>query len=213
MSPFPTEMTDRWENRPDPRPGVGAVYWHMLLGGNSTLAATAKAAQRLLAGFPDLHMTPVRWLHITLLVAGTTDDIDRDAMHAMLKQARESVSHIPPAKVEIGRIIYHPEAVMLAVTPREVLRPVLDAAQSATCSVTGREGVVNGGSSVGWLPHITLCYSTARQPAQPIITTLGKSLGILDITVDTLSLVVQWGSERLWNWEPIGTISLAGQNG
>jgi 2'-5' RNA ligase len=205
-------MTDRWENRPDPRPGLGVVHWHMLVGGNSTVSATAIAAQHLLAGFPELHMTPLRWLHITLLVAGTTDDIDRDAMHVMLRHAGELVSHIPPARVEIGRVIYHPEAVMLAVTPHYILRPVLDAAQSATRRVTGKEGSINGGSPSDWTPHITLCYSTARQPAGPVITAVGKSLGTWDITVDSLSLVVQWGSERLWDWEPVGTINLTGND-
>ena len=208
MSPFPTEMTDRWENRPDPRPDIGAVYWHMLVGGNSTVAATAIAAQRLLAGFPELHMTPQRWLHVTVLCAGTTNEIGRESMYAMLKQARESVLHIPPAQVEIGRIIYHPEAIMLAVTPRRVLQPVLEAVQTATRTVTGTEGFVNGGTTMGWTPHITVCYSTARQPAEPVITALGKSIGTRDIIVDTFSLVVQWGSERLWDWELVGTISL-----
>lgn len=90
------------------------------------------------------------------------------------------------------------------------MRPVLEAVQSATRKVTGKDGFVNGGSASDWIPHITLCYSTGRQPAEPIITTLGKRLGIWDITVDALSLVVQWGPERLWDWEPVGTISLMG---
>lgn len=210
MSPFPTHMSDRWQNRPDPRPDLGIVYWHILLGGNSQVAATAIDAQRRLAEFRDLHMTPQRWLHITLLVAGSTDEINPDAMSDMLTYAGESLSHTPPATVTIGRLIYHPEAVMVAVTPHHVLRPILDAAQWATHRVTGRDGVVNGGSTDGWTPHITLCYSTADQPAEPIIATLGKSLPVCEITIDALSLVVQRGAERLWDWHRVGTIGLPG---
>jgi hypothetical protein len=72
----------------------------------------------------------------------------------------------------------------------------------------GQTGYVNGGSSSGWIPHITLCYSTARQPAQPIIETRGKDLGTYDITVNALSVVVQRGAERRWDWHPVGTITL-----
>jgi len=170
----------------------------------------AMNAQRRLAEFGGLHMTPLRWLHITLLVAGSTDDIAPTAMSDMLRDAGESLSRTPPAKVVIGRLIYHPEAIMLAVTPQHVLRPVLDAVQSATNRITGKDGVVNGGSAEGWTPHITLCYSTAQQPAGPIIATLGKSLPADEITIDALSLVVQRGAERLWDWHPVGTIELAG---
>jgi hypothetical protein len=201
-------MIDRWQNRTDPRPDLGMVYWHLLLGDDSQVCAMALYAQRRLAAFRDLHMTPLRWLHITLLVAGSTEEIDPDAMRDMLRYAGESLSQMPPATVALGRLIYHPEAIMLAVTPGHVLHPILDAAQSATRKVTGRDGVVNGGSTVGWTPHITLCYSTARQSAEPIIATLGKRLPTYEIMIDALSLVVQRGAERLWDWHPVGTIEL-----
>jgi 2'-5' RNA ligase len=206
-------MIDRWENRPDPRPDLGFVYWHILLGHNSQVVAMATDAQRRLARFRDLHMTPLSWLHMTLLMAGSTDEIDRDAMDDLLRHAKPSLSRIPPARVELDRVIYHPEAVMLAVMPHHVLRPMLDAVQSATRKVTGRDGFVNGGSASGWIPHITVCYSTGRQPAEPIIDTLGKSLGTYETTIDAVSLVVQRGGERLWDWHPVDTIRLTGTDG
>lgn len=210
MSPLPTELIDRWDKRPDPRPGLGVVYWHMLLGDNSQVAAVAATAQSRLARFPGLHMTPLRWLHLTLLVAGTTDDIDAAAMQEMLIHARSALSNQPPATVQLGRIIYHPEAIMLAVAPREALGSMLRSVQSATRTVTGRDGSVNGGSSARWIPHITLCYSEACQPAEPIISFLGTNLGTYETTVDSISLVVQRGPERLWDWEPVSTIRLTG---
>ena len=54
---------------------------------------------------------------------------------------------------------------------------------------------------------MTLCYSTANQPAQPIIEALGKRLHERDISVSSLSLVIQDGPERDWNWTTVGTIS------
>ncbi len=101
-------------------------------------------------------------------------------------------------------MIYHPEAIMLAVTPAENLAPIREAVQAATNaaanSVTDSES--------GWTPHVTLCYSTADQPAEPIITALGKQLPARQITIDAVSFVIQDGPERAWNWTTVGTIRL-----
>ena len=53
-----------------------------------------------------------------------------------------------------------------------------------------------------------LCYSTAEQPAQPIITALGKELRARQIDIDAMSLVIQDGPERAWNWTTVGTTRL-----
>lgn len=50
------------------------------------------------------------------------------------------------------------------------------------------------------MPHMTLCYSTGKQPAAPVIAELGKTLPTLNVTIRELSLVVQDGPEDLWNW-------------
>jgi len=166
------------------------------------------AAQERLASFPRLHMTPRHWLHITTLIVGSADEIGDGRMQAMLAHARQSLSGSAPIDATIGRILYHPEAVMLKVQPVDALSPILKAAQSATRAVVGRDGTVNGGSTASWTPHVTVCYSTARQPAEPVISALGKELPSCDITIDALSLVVQRGPERLWDWHVIGSVSL-----
>ncbi len=63
-------MTDRWQERPEPVPGEGVVSWHMLMREYPEVADLARQAQRRLAGFDGLHITPVRWLHVTTLLAG-----------------------------------------------------------------------------------------------------------------------------------------------
>jgi hypothetical protein len=103
--------------------------------------------------------------------------------------------------------MYHPEAIMLAVQPEHALDPILRAVQTATRLATGTEGAING-SLPSWTPHITLSYSTAEQPSGPIIASLGKELPGCDVVVSAVSLVIQWGPERLWDWEPVGTVQL-----
>lgn len=210
MSPFPTQLTDRWANRVEPRPDEGIVYWHILLGDDPQLRSVVDSAQRRLASFEHMHMTPRRWLHITTLTVGSTDEIDEEHMQRMLAHTRQLLSGIAPIGVTVGRILYHPEAVMLRVQPEQALHPLLVAAQEATRAAIGRDGSVNGGSVGSWTPHITVCYSTAQQPADPVISALGKELPGCEVTVDALSMVIQRGAERLWDWQLVGSVSLMG---
>jgi hypothetical protein len=88
----------------------------------------------------------------------------------------------PPAAVTLGQVLYHAEAIMLGVTPAETLTAIYDAARSATHQVTGAHAPDD--QPARWRPHITVCYSTSRQPAEPIIDALGTQL---DAAVDARS--------------------------
>jgi 2'-5' RNA ligase len=207
MSPLPDQLVDRWEHRAEAPPGGGAVYWHVLLGNHSQVRELATEAQERLSGFAGLHMTPLQWLHITTLIAGTTEEIAPDDMKKMLTNAELSLSQALPITISLERVLYHPEAIVLEVQPDHALDPILKAAQFATSAVTGENGVT-GTPTSSWMPHITLCYSTARQSAEPVISALGKRLPSCEITVDALSLVIQRGAERLWDWHHVGTARL-----
>jgi len=206
MSPFPTQLVDRWRDRAEPGPGQGTVYWHVLLGRYPQVRAIAKEAQQRLARFSGLHMTPHKWLHMTTLIVGSTDEVTSDEMDAMVGEAARILSDVDPIEAVLNRVLYHPEAIMLRVDPKDALNPILEAAQSATLAVTGRTGVISGSAS--WTPHMTLCYSTSQQSAGPIIDVLGKEVPGCRVRINALSLVVQRGGELLWDWYPIGVAHL-----
>ncbi|WP_433243043.1 2'-5' RNA ligase family protein [Actinomadura nitritigenes] len=184
------------------------MYWHILVGDQPGARDVAEAAQERLADFAGLHMTPAKWLHITTLVVGSTDEVTDDQQQDMLRTASSFLAEIPPVPVTLGRILYHPEAIILAIRPTEALEQVRAAIQAATLKVTGREGHTEG--SAQWLPHMTIAYSETDQPAQPIINALGRELPNREITVNAVSLVVQQGAERLWDWHPVGRATLHG---
>ena len=205
--PVPDETRDRWSNRAELDSGTGAVYWHILFRDYPAVRATARKAQARLASFRDLHMTPEEWLHASALVAGTTDDISTEDLDLMLSEARQHLAGIRPIDVTVSGVLYHPEAIMLGFTPEGALDPIHRAVRQATLTVTGRTGSVTG-PAARWTPHITISYSMGIQPMAPIATALGRDVPSCDITVGAVSLVVQWGPERLWNWQPVGTASL-----
>lgn len=205
MSPLPVSFRDRWSSREEPRPGQGTIYWHMLMYSHGAVREAVEEAQHILRQFDGMHLTPVRWLHATALVAGTTDEISRPQMKSMVAVAQRLLGSTPPIQVTVGKVLFHPEAIVLRVDPGDALLPVLDAARSATRSVTGIGGRLES-ETASWIPHVTVSYSTAQQPAGPIIEALGTALTPRTVVVDSLSLVIQWGAERLWNWEPVGTV-------
>jgi 2'-5' RNA ligase len=201
VSPLPERMENRWSSaRGDTAPGDGTVYWHMLLGDDAEVRDLAALARARLSGFDGLHFTPDEWLHITTLAAGPRDKFSDSRLAEMSKATEEALSGWDPRPVTFGRILYHPQAIILEVEPKSALEPVRTVVQRTTGSVAlNRE-------TDHWIPHVTVAYSTASQPAGPIVAALGMRLPSCTATIRSVSLVVQWGPERSWDWEVVSTI-------
>ena len=208
ISTLPTMMRDRWEHRVDPAPGEGVVYWHMPMHGFPQVVILAREAQQRLARFGALHLTPLeRALHMTTMAAGGADRFTSDRLGRMAATASSMLNGMSPVAVTIGQILYHPEAIMLGVSPAAALAPIRNAALAATRMATGHD--VGAADPDIWIPHITVCYSTSHQPAAPLIADLGKSLPPCEVRVSALNLIIQHGPERHWDWNTAATIHLA----
>jgi hypothetical protein len=99
----------------DPRPGApdfnDSVCWHLLLGDVEPARAIAREGQQRLAGFTGLHMTPLRWLHATVLLVGRAADLTQSDLDQMLGKARFKLNNAAPQTVVLSRVIYHPEGI------------------------------------------------------------------------------------------------------
>jgi len=206
MTALPVEMIDRWQHRADPAPGEGNVYWHMPMHHYPQVIDLARVARQRLAQFGGLHMTPLDRLHMTTMVAGPSASFSGDQLARMATTATDLLSTMPPVAVTLGRIFYHPEAIMLGASPAKALVPIRNAALAAARLVTGRDNFPDDPEP--WVPHITICYSTAHQPAAPLVAALGQSLPRCQVRISALSLIVQNGPERHWDWSTIATIRL-----
>jgi 2'-5' RNA ligase len=206
MSPMPAEFTNRWRDRAEPAPGEGLVYWHMLVGEHPQATAAAQEAQQRLAAFNGFHLTPLKWLHMTTLIVGPSDQVSADEMQQLAESAAHQLAGTAPITMALEKVLYHPEAIMLAAMPAEALTPIRGAALAATRTVTGTDGQAE---SRPWNPHVTIAYSTTDQPAGPIIEALGRNLPQRQFQVSAVSLVIQQGPERLWDWHPVTTIRLS----
>lgn len=204
MSPLPTQMTDHWAIQPGTDPQHRQLMWPVALGADRTVTELAGQAHRRIAGIPGLDLVPPRWLHLTTLTSGPADDISPGPLAAMIEEAQYLLAAIGPITITLGRVLYHPRAVMLDAGPAGPFEPVIEAIQTATR---------HAGSSTAlyhdpWRPHITLAYSNAIRPAAPVIRALGRSLPAREVTIRSVSLVTQSPGQR-WTWDLVADLPLA----
>jgi 2'-5' RNA ligase len=206
MDPLPPDMANHWRHRPGQPPGRLRYHWHMLFHGQPEVRGLAATARGKLAGLPGLDMVPEEWLHLTTFVVGFADEVPQASVDAMVALARQALADVAPVPVTLGRVVYYPEAVVLAVEPAGALRPVLDAVAAATRSA-GIDGRV---ATEPWMPHVSVAYSHGTGPAAPVIAALGQRLPTTEIAIGSVSLVAQTQVGHSWQWQPVAEVHLGG---
>jgi 2'-5' RNA ligase len=195
-------MADHWSPQPGVDPKRPQLMWLMLLHNHPEVAELALTAHERLAGLPGLDLVPPQWLHVTTLIAGFADEITAEQADAMVAEAGRQLAQIPAITVRLGRVLYHPQAIMLDARPATVLAPALKAVQAATSAATGRDGRLY---HEPWTPHVTLAYSNSVQPAEPVIKALGRDLPPCEVAIGSISLVAQ-APEQLWTWRVVAEV-------
>jgi len=209
MDPSPTRMADHWGPKPGRRPGQRRYHWHMLFHDQPEVRRLAAAAQRKLAGLSGLDLVPEQWLHLTTFAVGYADEVPEASLGVLAEAAGRALAAVAPIPVTLGRIVYYPEAVVLAVEPPGALQPVLDAVAAAT-----RAAGCDGRTSTNpWLPHVTVAYSHDTGPAAPITAALGHRLPRTEITIRSVSLVAQTQVGRSWQWQTVAEAHLMDPEG
>jgi len=197
-------MEDHWQHELGVDPGRARLMWLMRVGDHPEVAELARLGQARLAGLAGLDLVPREWLHITTLIAGFADGITPGQVDAMAGHARRLLADVAPRQITLGRVLYHPRAVMLDAGPSEVLETVLRAAQDATRAAIGRDGELH---TAPWRPHITLAYSNAAEPAAPVIEALGRELPRREVGISSVSLVSQ-APDQMFRWHLVTDVPL-----
>jgi 2'-5' RNA ligase len=199
-------MADHWWQRPGRWPGREQYHWHILFADQPAVHRLADMAEQRLAGMSGLDMVPRRWLHLTTLIVGFADEVPVSRVEAMTGEARRRLGGVAPIPVTLGRVLYHPEAVTLAVEPRGALDRVLEAVRAAA-QAAGCDGHTD---TDPWIPHISVAYSHASGPAAPVIEALGRWLPRTEIAISSVSLVAQTQVGRSWQWREVAGAQLRG---
>lgn len=207
----PDLMRDRWKTRPVLADDKATLYWHVLFGSDPDACAAARSVQARIANLPGLHLTPLTWLHMTVMVVGSSDQALPSVFDNLAEAARQRLTGVEAVPVTLGTVAHHPEAIALLVRPARALRPIREAIIDATSEVVGDIDVER--KSDVWIPHVTVAYSTREQSAIPIAAALRDAADDCATSVNTISLVAQWGAERDWKWQITDSIRLEPSRG
>lgn len=182
------------------------MYWHVLLGAEAEMRATVHTAQQQLAHLPGLHFTPLDRLHITIAAIGSEDDLTPGDIGALAVAAETHLAGLVPIAAWVQDVLYHPEAVVLHVRSGGALCSLRDGVVAATREVLGDRATEP--DTDRWVPHVTIAYSTKKQPADHIIGSLGHAVREYKFRIEVVSLVAQYGAERMWKWQSVTEVRL-----
>jgi hypothetical protein len=205
MSPLPERMADHWWWRPGCRPGRGQYVWHVLFDDQPEVREAVRHVQNRMAGLAGFDLPPEPWLHMTTHIVGFADEISRTEASDLVAAASRELAGLAPVQVRFSRIIFHPEAVVLAAQPASSLTPIRQAVCDATRQVLGSD---RADGDDDWIPHVTAAYSNAEGPAQPVIDAVGKTVSACATTVGTVDLVIQERHGHSYRWKKVAAARL-----
>lgn len=205
--PVPSRLTDRWRSRPEPDPGEGLVYWHVLLDQAPHLRERVLDVRRALSGVRGLHLPPPEWLHLTLMTVCPASALSGSDTTRLLTAAGDRLAGLPAVEAVVEQVLVHAEAIVLRAGPGDMWAGLAAAvAESTMDALPGWDPAEH--LTRPWIPHVTLAYSIADQPAAPAVAAAGPRVMPARDPLSTVSLIAQWGPERAWDWEILGTVTL-----
>jgi 2'-5' RNA ligase len=205
VSPLPERMADHWWWRPGVRPGRRLLVWHILLDDQPEVRDLVRQCQEKLAGLDGLDLVPAEWLHMTTQIVAFVDEIPRHEVEAMTGDVAKRLGALDPIQVEVGKVWFHSEAVMLTARPPRALDPVRAAIRDA---VAGAVAVHHLADEPDWTPHVSVAYSHGTGPAAPVIAALGDRPDPQPLTVGQVHLVEQERTGRLYRWDRLTAVAI-----
>lgn len=200
MSPLPERMSDHWWWRPGVRPGRRLLVWHILLDDQPEAQALVAACQSRLTDVGGLDLVPAPWLHMTTQIVGFADEIPEGEVASMFSAVGTRLGRLAPISVDLGKVWFHSEAVMLGVRPGRALDPVRQAARAAVAETVTMHQLAD---EPEWTPHVSVAYSNSSGPAAPVLRALAEPPPERQLTVRSLRLVSQERTGRLYRWIPL----------
>jgi 2'-5' RNA ligase len=200
-------MRDHWWWRPGWRVGRSFYAWHVTFDDQPAVHRLAADYTPILSDLPTLDPVPVRWLHLTMQGVGFTDEVDRANIDAIADAARDRCAKLAPFTITLGPGRVDQEGLTLPVHPAEPVTRLRAAIRAAIADVWGPDHVPENAD--GFRPHVSLAYSNASGPAEPIIQRLtAQPAGSTKITIYRAALIDLNRDHRAYEWTDIATAEL-----
>jgi 2'-5' RNA ligase len=212
-------VRDHWWWRPGWRFGRRVYTFHIifenegLVAGVADLRRLAAKYQRRLAALPGLDLVPRRWLHLTMQNVGLTDDVSDTDCEAVVDRARAAYSELAPFDLTFDAVEVRREAIAFRPWPAEPVKRLREASRVAISVVLG-EVPEAPEHAHGFQPHVTLAYSNAAGPAEPLLAAVRDvDEAPATVWVRAACLIVLDRDERIYRWTTRATIPLGSSAG
>jgi 2'-5' RNA ligase len=201
-------MRDHWWWRPGWRVGRTFYTWHLTFERSPDVhRLTAEYEEAL--DVPGLDVIPPRWLHLTMQGIGFTDEVSPQDAGAITESARDRLAELAPFDATLGPAVIDPEVVRLRVTPAEPVARVRAAIRAAIADVWGPDRVPE--NEAGFTPHVSLAYSSADGPAEPIIqATESVKPEPATASIAEAQLIALNRDHREYQWTTYAAVNLGG---
>lgn len=162
-------VRDHWWWRPGWGPGRRFYTWHLTFDNQPALHRLVHDYQERLSGFSALRPVPAEWLHLTMQGLGFTDEVTDDEVTAVVAAARKRIVDLSRLTLTFGPAVAFAEAIVVPPTPAEDVARVRTTLRAAIADVRGDDSCPSQPVASA---RTSAAYSTAEQPAEPIIGAL-----------------------------------------
>ncbi|MDX6434416.1 MAG: hypothetical protein QOE54_6782 [Streptosporangiaceae bacterium] len=205
MSPLPERMSDHWWWRPGVRPGRRILVWHILFHDQAGVQSLIAECRRRIDALTGLDVIPAEWLHMTTQIVGFEDEISSGEITEMSAAVAGRLRLLDPVALDVGRPLFQTEAVVLGIHPPRALDPVRHGIRTAIAETVTAHRLAD---QPEWTPHISVAYSNAEGPAEPILDALRPRPVPRPAVVGEVHLVSQVRDGHLYRWEHLAAVPL-----
>jgi hypothetical protein len=109
--------------------------------------------------------------------------------------------------LEVGKLLFHTEAVVLGIRPPRALDPVRHGIREAVAETVTAHQLDD---EPEWTPHVSIAYSNTEGPAGPILAALRPRPVPRSVVIREVHLVAQVRDSHLYRWEQLTAVPLGG---
>jgi 2'-5' RNA ligase len=201
-------MRNHWWWRPGWRMGRSFYTWHVTFNDQPAVHDLAADYADLLRELPTLDPIPVRWLHLTMQGIGFADEVQHADLDRIVAAARARCATLTPFTITLGPAQLDPEALLLPVRPAEPMMALRAAIRAGIATVWGSDNVPENPHD--FHPHVSLAYSNAPGPAEPIVRRLAtRMVTSAEITIYRAALINLNRDHRAYEWTDVATADLS----
>lgn len=198
-------LREHWYWRPGWRPGRSFYTWHLTFDGQQALFDLVHRVQAGL-DLPGLDPVPMEGLHLTMQGVGFTDEVGTGDLAAIVDAARARCADLSPFALTLGPVDPDAEGIGLLVSPWAAVERVRAAVRDAIGSVWAEVPE----AADGFRPHVTVAYSGASVPTDPIRERLAVLRDVPPVVapIGEVQLIALNRDDRVYRWDVVASLLL-----